>query len=131
MWQLFDEMPHPDVVSRTVLTMGYGFGEMYDDALLVFEQMQYAGVVPNQLTMVNALAACASSGAIEMGICIHDIGKGEWMGIGCDFRDCVDWYECQVWVFTYIKEKHVFTWNAVIKGPGVTRTLFCGLIGWS
>lgn len=53
--------------------MGYGFGEMYDDALLVFEQMQYAGVVPNQLTMVNALAACASSGAIEMGICIHDM----------------------------------------------------------
>ena len=72
-------MPHPDVVSRTVLTMGYGFGEMYDEALLVFEQMQYAGVVPNKLTMVNALAACASSGAIEMGICIHDmISRKGW-----------------------------------------------------
>ncbi|KAI5408630.1 hypothetical protein KIW84_054463 [Lathyrus oleraceus] len=66
-------MPHPDVAYRTVLTMGYRFGGMYDDALHVFEQMQYAGVVPNQLTMVNALAACASSGAIEMGIYIHDM----------------------------------------------------------
>ncbi|VVA14193.1 PREDICTED: pentatricopeptide [Prunus dulcis] len=70
--QVFDEMPQRDVVSWTVLIMGYRNSENDDGALISFEQMQYAGVVPSHVTMVNALAACANFGALEMGVWIHD-----------------------------------------------------------
>ncbi|RVW54519.1 Pentatricopeptide repeat-containing protein [Vitis vinifera] len=65
--RVFDEMPHRDVVSWTVLITGYRSAERYDDALIAFEQMQYAGLVPNHVTMVNALSACADFGALENG----------------------------------------------------------------
>ncbi|GLT72678.1 hypothetical protein SLA2020_445880 [Shorea laevis] len=79
--RVFDEMPQGDVVSWTVLIMGYKNAGEYDDALIAFEQMQYAGVVPNRVTMVNALAVCANFGALEMGVWIHDFIKrsgGDW-----------------------------------------------------
>ncbi|KAK4847588.1 hypothetical protein QYF36_003619 [Acer negundo] len=77
--KVFEEMTQRDVVSWTVMIMGYRSAKKYDDALIAFEQMQYAGVEPNRVTMVNALAACASFGAIEMGIWIHDfIRKKKW-----------------------------------------------------
>ncbi|KAK7284672.1 hypothetical protein RJT34_19422 [Clitoria ternatea] len=69
-------MPHRDVVSRTVLIMGYRDVRSHHDALLVFEHMQYTGVVPNRVTMVNALAACAHFGAIQM----------RWRGVGVFMR---------------------------------------------
>ncbi|CAK8544321.1 unnamed protein product [Lathyrus sativus] len=127
--QLFDEMPQRDVVSWTVLIMGYRFGGMYDDALLVFEQMQYAGVVPNRVTMVNALAACASSGAVEMGIWIHDmVRRNGWELDVILGTALVDMYvkcgrvEDGLRVFSYMKEKNVFTWNAVIKGLALAKS---------
>ena len=77
--KVFDEMRQRDVVSWTVLIMGYKNAGKYDDALMAFEQMQYAGVVPNHVTMVNALAACANFGALDMGVWIHDfIKRSAW-----------------------------------------------------
>ncbi|CAN1142330.1 Pentatricopeptide repeat-containing protein At1g08070, chloroplastic, partial [Linum perenne] len=70
--QVFDEIPLKDVMSWTVLIMGYRDCGKYEDALIDFERMQYAGLVPNRVTMVNALAACGGSGAIEMGVWIHE-----------------------------------------------------------
>ncbi|KAE9615865.1 putative tetratricopeptide-like helical domain-containing protein [Lupinus albus] len=127
--QLFDEMPKRDVVSWTVLIMGFKNVGRCDDALLVFEQMQYVGVVPNQVTMVNALAACAKFGAIEMGIWIHDmIRRNGWE---LDVRlgtALIDMYskcgrvEEGLSVFKSMKEKNVFTWNAVIKGLALAKS---------
>ncbi|GAU11200.1 hypothetical protein TSUD_341910 [Trifolium subterraneum] len=44
---------------------GYRFCGKYDDALLVFEQMQYAGVVPNRVTM-NLTADQMTKKTVEM-----------------------------------------------------------------
>ncbi|CAN1807547.1 Pentatricopeptide repeat-containing protein At3g62890, partial [Linum perenne] len=77
--QVFDEMPLRDVMSWTVLIMGYRDCGKYDDALIAFETMQYAGLVPNRVTMVNALVAYGGSGAIEMGVWIHEfITRNDW-----------------------------------------------------
>lgn len=127
--KLFDEMPHRDVVSWTVLIMGYRNAGQYDDALLVFEQMQYAGVVPNRVTMVNALAACANSGAVEMGTWIHDmIRRNGWELDVILGTALIDMYakcgrvEDGVRVFNSMGEKNVFTWNAVIKGMALAKS---------
>ncbi|XP_008235032.1 PREDICTED: pentatricopeptide repeat-containing protein At5g43790-like [Prunus mume] len=126
--QVFDEMPQRDVVSWTVLIMGYRNSENYDDALISFEQMQYAGVVPNHVTMVNALAACANFGALEMGVWIHDfIRRSDWELDVILGTSLIDMYgkcgriEEGLAVFNSMKEKNTFSWNALIKGLALAK----------
>ncbi|KAE8009531.1 hypothetical protein FH972_005963 [Carpinus fangiana] len=121
---VFDEMPQRDVVLCTVLIMGYKNAGEYDDALIVFEQMQYAGVVPNHVTMVNALIVCANFGALEMGVWIHDfITRSGW---GLDVilgTALIDMYgKCGRIEEGLGKEKNVFTWNALIKGLALAKS---------
>jgi len=127
--RLFDEMPQRDVVSWTVLIMGYKDVGEYDDALIAFEQMQYAGVVPNRVTMVNALAVCANFGALEMGVWIHDFIKRSGWGLDVILGTAlIDMYgkcgriEEGLGVFRSMKEKNVFTWNALIKGLALAKS---------
>lgn len=127
--KVFDEMSQRDVVSWTVLIMGYRSVKKYDDALIAFEQMQYAGVEPNRVTMVNALAACTSFGAVEMGVWIHDfIRRREWEVDVILGTALIDMYgkcgriEEGLRVFQGMKEKNVFTWNAVIKGLALAKS---------
>eukprot|EP00257_Ricinus_communis_P022716 XP_015582522.1 pentatricopeptide repeat-containing protein At5g66520-like [Ricinus communis] len=127
---VFDEMPERDVVSWTVLIMGYRNAENYGDALIAFEQMQYAGIVPNHVTMVNVLGACARFGAIEMGIWIHDfIRRSGWEIDVILGTSLIDMYaKCgkineSLSVFRSMKEKNIFAWNAVIKGLAFAK---CG-----
>ncbi|KAK3194049.1 hypothetical protein Dsin_025359 [Dipteronia sinensis] len=127
--KVFEEMTQRDVVSWTVLIMGYRSAKKYDDALIAFEQMQYAGVEPNRVTMVNALAACASFGAIEMGIWIHDfIRKKGWELDVILGTALIDMYaKCGridegLGAFQAMKDKNVFTWNAVIRGLALVKS---------
>ncbi|KAH1258999.1 putative pentatricopeptide repeat-containing protein [Glycine max] len=64
--------------------------------------MQYAGFVPNRVTMINALHACAHYGNVEMWAWIRGVIKRE--GWELDM------------------EKNVFTWNAVIKGLALAKS---------
>ncbi|KDP28125.1 hypothetical protein JCGZ_13896 [Jatropha curcas] len=128
--KLFDEMPERDVVSWTVLIMGYRDALNYADALIAFEQMQYEGVVPNRVTIVNVLGACASLGAIEMGVWIHDfIRKNGWELDVILGTSLIDMYvKCGrihegLNVFKSMKEKNIFTWNSVINGLAFAK---CG-----
>lgn len=128
-YKLFDEMSERDVVSWTVLIKGFRSVNKYDDALIAFEQMQYAGVEPNRVTMVNALAACASFGAIEMGLWIHDfIRRKGWELDVILGTALIDMYakcgrmEEGLGVFMDMKEKNVFTWNAVIGGLALVKS---------
>ncbi|KAJ6343636.1 hypothetical protein OIU76_005391 [Salix suchowensis] len=125
--EVFDEMSDRDVVSWTVLIMGYRNAKNYANALIAFEKMQYAGVVPNRVTMVNALGACGSFRAIEMGVWIHDFIKGSGWDLDVILgTSLVEMYlKCGridegLIVFRSMKEKNVFTWNVVIQ-----RSRFC------
>ncbi|KAF9688081.1 hypothetical protein SADUNF_Sadunf02G0160100 [Salix dunnii] len=49
------------------------------DALIAFDKIYDAGIVPNRVTMVNALGACAGFGAMEMGVWTHHfLRRNEW-----------------------------------------------------
>ncbi|XP_052185676.1 pentatricopeptide repeat-containing protein At5g66520-like [Diospyros lotus] len=127
--KVFDEMPQRDVVSWTVVITGYREAGKFDDALVAFEQMQFSGIRPNQVTMVNALSACSASGALEMGVWIHDfIRKSEWELDVILGTSLIDMYgkcgriEEGIAVFQIMKENNVFTWNAVIKGLALAKS---------
>lgn len=121
--RLFEEMPLRDVVSWTAMITGYRNARRFDDALFAFEQMQYAGVEPNRVTLVNALAACSSHGAVEMGVWIHDLVRRRGLELDVSLGTAlVDMYgKCGrvdegLRVFERMKERNVWSWNAAIKG---------------
>ncbi|KAF8394559.1 hypothetical protein HHK36_020770 [Tetracentron sinense] len=126
--KLFDEMPQRDAVSWTVLIAGNRNAGKLDEALVAFEQMQFSGVLPNCVTMVNALSTCASSGALEMGVWIHDfIRRNGWELDVILGTSLIDMYgkcgriEAGLIVFHSMNEKNVFTWNSVIKGLALAK----------
>ena len=62
---VFDRMVKRDVVTWTVMIGGlaqHGFG---NEAFSLFLQMQRGGFVPNAITYVSILSACASTRALE------------------------------------------------------------------
>ncbi|KAL7590361.1 hypothetical protein Lser_V15G37668 [Lactuca serriola] len=126
--QVFDEMSQRDVVSWTVMLTGYRQCGKLNDALLTFNQMHYAGVAPNQVTMVNALATCASCGAIDMGVWIHEfIKRNSWELDVILGTSLVNMYgkcgriEDAIDVFLSMEQKNVFTWNSFLKGLAMTK----------
>ncbi|KAL8529953.1 hypothetical protein ACS0TY_007138 [Phlomoides rotata] len=77
--KVFDEMPVRDVVSWTVVISGFKDVGKFDDALIAFERMRSEGAMPNQVTSVNALAACAGYGDLDIGVWIHEhVRRSVW-----------------------------------------------------
>ncbi|KAM7275896.1 hypothetical protein ACFE04_017762 [Oxalis oulophora] len=127
--KLFDQMSNRDVVSWTVMVTGYKDAGNYGDSLITFEQMQYASVEPNRVTMVNVLAACANFGAIEMGVYVHDfIKRRNWELDVILGTALVDMYaKCgrideSIAIFHDMKEKNIYTWNVLIKGLALAKS---------
>ncbi|KAJ0980677.1 hypothetical protein J5N97_008932 [Dioscorea zingiberensis] len=127
--KLFDEMPSREVVAWSTMIMAYRNNGRLDQALIAFERMQFAGVAPNRVTMVNALAACAGCGALEMGAWIHDyVRRSGWELDVVLGTSLLDMYgkcgriEDAVKVFERMPEKNVCTWNALIGGLALAKS---------
>ena len=90
--------------------------------------MYNAGIVPNRVTMVNALGACAGFRAIEMGVWMHDfIRRNEWeldviMGSLIDIYLKCGRIDEGLKAFRSMKEKNFSTWNALIQGLGFAKS---------
>ncbi|KAF8015083.1 hypothetical protein BT93_H0776 [Corymbia citriodora subsp. variegata] len=126
--RMFDEMPHRDVVSWTVLITGYRKLRRFDDVLMAFEQMLLSELDPNRVTMVNVLAACASVREVGMGMWVHDfVSRRNWELDVTLGTALVNMYmRCGrvdegLEVFHSVKEKSVLTWNMVIKGLALAK----------
>ncbi|KAJ6390507.1 hypothetical protein OIU77_024672 [Salix suchowensis] len=49
------------------------------DALIAYDKIYDAGIVPNRVTVVNALGACAGFRAMEVGVWTHHfLRRNEW-----------------------------------------------------
>jgi len=71
--KVFDNIPKWNVVAWTCLIAGFVNNNQPNEALKVFEDMSHWGVEPNEITMVNALIACARSRDIDSGRRIHQL----------------------------------------------------------
>jgi len=85
--------------------------------------------VPNRVTMVNTLGACAGFRAIEMGVWMHDfIRRNEWELDVIMGTSLIDIYlKCGridegLKAFRSMKEKNVSTWNVLIQGLGFAKS---------
>lgn len=70
--KVFDNIPKWNVVGWTCLITGYVNNNQPHAALKVFRDMGHWGVEPNEITMVNALVACARCRDIDTGRWVHE-----------------------------------------------------------
>ncbi|GMH06334.1 hypothetical protein Nepgr_008174 [Nepenthes gracilis] len=65
--QLFDRMPEHNIVSVNTMIAGYAQHGVGAEALLIFEWMLKSEFVPNSVTFVSVLSACAHTGKLGDG----------------------------------------------------------------
>ena len=59
--KVFDEMPNLDMFSSIAMVVGYNQHGHGSDALQLFEEIQQAGMKPNNVTFVGFLHACSQT----------------------------------------------------------------------
>nr|XP_023901041.1 pentatricopeptide repeat-containing protein At1g08070, chloroplastic-like [Quercus suber] len=125
--QVFDEMPLSlrDVVSWNSMVSGYIQGRCHWDALKVFDEMLKCDVNtrPDEVTLINALTACARIGFLDMGRKIHGLlVRNEFVLDVILGSSLVDMYakcgqmEHARKVFDTIPDKNVVCWTCLIAG---------------
>ncbi|XP_057821823.2 putative pentatricopeptide repeat-containing protein At3g23330 [Cryptomeria japonica] len=121
--ELFEEMPHRNVVSWNAMIAGYAQNGFFEKALETFKQMQLAGLKPDPTTFASILPACAKMGALEQGMDIHQsIMEGGFLSDIIVGNALVDMYgKCGNMdkareLFDKMPQKNVVSWNAMIAG---------------
>ncbi|KAI3862577.1 hypothetical protein MKX03_037681 [Papaver bracteatum] len=124
--RVFDEMSWRDVVSWNSMIAIYAQNGQCMEALEVFYEMLKGGdVCYNVVTLSTVLLACAHSGALHLGKCIHELvikmGLEENVVLSTSI---IDMY-CKCGeikmagkTFDGMREKNVKSWTAMIAGYG-------------
>ncbi|KAL5994470.1 hypothetical protein ACLOJK_024522 [Asimina triloba] len=119
----FTAMANKDVISWSSMIDCYAQSGKAVEALDLFYGMIEAGIVPNSVTVVSALQACAVARNLDKGREIHDLAIREDFEL--DFvvsTALVDMYmKCScvgdaINLFQRIPKKDVVTWAALISG---------------
>ncbi|KAL5095746.1 hypothetical protein RYX36_000073 [Vicia faba] len=125
---VFGAMPTKNIVSWSAMIACYGKNEMPVKALELFQVMMLEACdsVPNPVTMVSVLQACASLAALENGKLVH----GYVLRRGLDsilpvlntlitmYGRCGEIPTGQR-VFDYMKKRDVVSWNSLISIYGM------------
>ncbi len=122
-WTVFNKMPLRNVVTWNGMVLGHVKCGQGQKALELFQQMQQEDVLPNSVTFVGVLNACASMVAYEEGRSVHE----QIIQSGCEFdvfvgSSFVDMYtkcgslEDAQRVFNIMLSRDVVTWSAMISG---------------
>jgi pentatricopeptide repeat protein len=121
--RVFNKMPSHNVVSWNIIISGHVKCGQGEKALELFQQMQWEGLLPDPVTFVAVLNACASVGALEEGRRVHEhiiqygFKSNRFVG-----GRLVDMYskcgsmEDAVRVFDKMPTHDVVSWNVIIAG---------------
>ncbi|KAL3501398.1 hypothetical protein ACH5RR_035847 [Cinchona calisaya] len=124
--RVFDEVDARDVVLWNCLIDGYAKRGLIEEAFSLLGSMKQEGMKPNASTLAGLLSACASSGSLAVGQCVHDYVKEQKIVLDAVLGTAlVDMYaKCGLLskasdVFGRIACKDVKCWTAMIQGYGV------------
>jgi pentatricopeptide repeat protein len=125
--QVFDNMPHRDVVSWNAIISGLAQYGQYDESLQLFSGMNLLGMKPNSITLASVLPACACLGSLKQGKAIHNYLLRSEHGFEIFVTNAlIDMYvkcgsiedACQL--FGNMPQRDVVSWNVII-GSTLTR----------
>eukprot|EP01018_Ginkgo_biloba_P031951 Gb_09797 [translate_table: standard] len=121
--RIFDTTSRRNVFLCNAMIKGYVRNGLWEEALIVYYQMQIAGIEPDRFTFPFVLKACAALLALQEGMEIHDdivrIGFESDLFVGASL---VSMYtKCQRLetarhVFDKMSKRDVVSWSAMIAG---------------
>ncbi|XP_070006616.1 pentatricopeptide repeat-containing protein At3g03580 [Nicotiana sylvestris] len=121
--EVFDKMPHRDVVSWNSLISGYSANGYWEEAVEAFREGRLLGVVADTFTVSSVLPACGGLMEVEQGQIVH--GLVEKNGIKGDMtvsNGLLSMYfkferllDCQR-IFDEMIVRDTVTWNIIIYG---------------
>ncbi|KAJ7540086.1 hypothetical protein O6H91_10G001200 [Diphasiastrum complanatum] len=119
--ELFNNMNERNVVSWSAIIAGYAQNGLGEEALALYDQMKQEGVLPNNVTYVILLNACASIAAVKRGKQLHtDIIRSGFQQDVTVGNTLVDMYvkcgciEHAHEVFNNMNERDVVSWSTMI-----------------
>ncbi|WOL02006.1 hypothetical protein Cni_G10725 [Canna indica] len=120
---IFDGIKERDVIAWSAMISAFVQADHPKDALVLYQEMQMAGIKPNQVTIVSLLPACADLLELKLGKSIHcytlksnlhlDVSVGT--ALVAMYAQCGSFNTAHV-LFDNIEEKDIVTWNALING---------------
>lgn len=69
---VFDKMSHRDVVAWSIMIDSYYQSGLFDDALVLFEEMKSSNVEPDEMILSTILSACSRARNLNCGKLIHE-----------------------------------------------------------
>ncbi|KAF8413318.1 hypothetical protein HHK36_001296 [Tetracentron sinense] len=124
--KVFDNMPDKNVVTWTLMITRYAQLGFPRDAIGLFLDMEFSGLVPDRFTLSSVISACAELESFQLGQQLHSqairSGLALDVCVGCSL---VDMYaKCAAGgsvddsrkVFDRMPDHNVMSWTAVITG---------------
>lgn len=137
---IFDRMKQRTVVSWNSMIDGYVQSGDPEEAMSIFQKMLDEGVEPTNVTVMEALHACADLGDLELGKFVHKFVDELKLGYDVSVKNSlISMYsKCKrvdlaAKVFEGLQGKTIVSWNAMILGYAqngrVNEALnhFCGM----
>ncbi|XP_059660852.1 pentatricopeptide repeat-containing protein At2g29760, chloroplastic [Cornus florida] len=122
-YRVFVNIPMKDVVSWNSMITGFAQGDCPDEALELFRQMEAENVIPNDVTMVGVLSACAKKLDLEFGRWVHSYIERNQINMGLTLSNAMlDMYtKCgsvadATRLFDRMPEKDIVSWTTLLVG---------------
>ncbi|KAK8969795.1 Pentatricopeptide repeat-containing protein [Platanthera guangdongensis] len=129
---VFDEMPHKNVVSWSAMIACYAKNGRHFAALEIFREMNMMRdpeIIPNSVTMISVIQACAGLAALNLGKVVHGyVLRRALNTIVSVMNALISLYaKCgrldlgqQIFdKMIYIVPRNVVSWNSMISGFGI------------
>ncbi|KAF9625981.1 hypothetical protein IFM89_028367 [Coptis chinensis] len=124
--KIFDGVLKKDIVLWNCIIEGYAGNGLLEESLCLLQLMNLEKVKPNSATLAGVLSTCASSGALAVGVRIHEyiekasLGLDEVLGTALlDMYSKCGSVEKAADIFESMQRKDVRSWTAMITGCGV------------
>lgn len=123
---VFDEIPERNLVAWSAMIGGYARVGLVDETFEVFREMQMAGVVPDQVTMVSVVLACTAAGSLDLGRWVHAYIEKQMIVIDLELGTAlVNMYakcgaiEKAKAIFDKLYVKDAKAWSSIIMGLAI------------
>lgn len=119
---LFDELHIIDLVSWTAMIVGYTQNGYHNEALDLFTDKRWEGILPNVVTITSVLSACAQLSNAKLGRSIHSLGIKLGLEDRAVTNALVDMYaKCRLiedarLLFEMVSDKNLVAYNSIIYG---------------